>query len=397
MVHVGHRLHIVVVPTDTDLTTNAGHPRPVSPFGFVALATVAGCAVGCILAAVIHFLISGEESTPLGPLAAQQSLYFGVWGTLVAPLWIAFGRVERVGNAWARAGLIAAAGVASWLVHSMLVYTLTPLLLSTPRSSASLATYALRTIYIESIVFAGVAGALIGARYRINARVSERRAAALAVQLSQSHVRALQAQLHPHFLFNALHTVGMLARSGDTGRVVEVTARLADLLRIMLDDNDDDAEWTVRDELELAKRYLAIELVRFGDRLHVDNRADDDVLGGLVPRFVLQPIIENAMRHGVGRSVKPGLIDIHARCNDDCLMFVVSDDGPGEQPAPVIHADGRDDDVRRPLGLALTRERLAGLYGLRASLTVERRNDGGTTVTINVPWHTKAIDGGVRA
>jgi sensor histidine kinase YesM len=179
----------------------------------------------------------------------------------------------------------------------------------------------------------------------------------------------------------------MLARAGDTSRVVDVTARLGGLLRVMLDD-DDTWETTLREELDLVDRYLAIELIRFHDRLDVVVDAEPAAADGLVPRFVLQPLVENAMRHGIAQRTDRGRIAIHARRDGNSLVVSVSDDGPGRQPAA---ASAVASNGQPGLGIRITRERLDGMYGSAGVLTVSG-NGHGTVATVTVPWHTAPVE-----
>lgn len=357
-----------------------------SPLAMLVIAVAIGVALGVMLAATIHYVMNEPEGAPFVRTATQQALFFGLWGALVVPLWIALGALDRITSALNRALFLIVLGMAVWLVHGSALYLLSALYSPAPRSIAELPSAVMRMVYIEIIVYTAVVLGVLAVRARQRAHAHERRAAALALQLSRARLQTLQSRLQPHFLFNALHTVGMLARAGDTERIVDVTARLGGVLRVMLDE-DDAAESTLREEMELVDRYLAIELVRFRDRLDVETDIDDDANDGLVPRFILQPLAENSMRHGIAHRTERGRITIRARRVSDALVMTVTDDGPGTRSAPVQP----DSNGRPGLGLRITRERLAGMYGDRGALEVTT-TDAGTIATITVPWHTTPIE-----
>jgi len=195
------------------------------------------------------------------------------------------------------------------------------------------------------------------------------------VELSQARLGALRAQLRPHFMFNAMNSVAMLVRGNRGPEAVDMIAKLSGLLRDSLDENGD-AEVTVEEELALAKRYLAIEEVRFADRLQVTMTVSDQARTVRVPRLILQPVVENAVRHGIGASAAAGRIEITARTAGSQLVVTVRDDGPG--PAASMNGGGG-------VGLKNTRERLRAAYGTQARLTLEHAPDGGAVATLVIP------------
>jgi LytS/YehU family sensor histidine kinase len=194
------------------------------------------------------------------------------------------------------------------------------------------------------------------------------------VELAGAKLQGLRAQLRPHFMFNALNSVAMLVRGGRGPEAVEMIARVSDLLRDSLEE-DDRAEVTLEEEVALARRYLAIEEVRFADRLSVRVDLTEQAKGARVPRLILQPVVENAVRHGIGQKAAAGRLDISARTTDDELVVVVRDDGPG--PAAAARGNG--------VGLKNTRERLKTAYGPAARLTLEHAPEGGAVATLVFP------------
>jgi LytS/YehU family sensor histidine kinase len=171
-------------------------------------------------------------------------------------------------------------------------------------------------------------------------------------------------------------------RKNKSEQAEAMIARLSDLLRLTLEDVATQ-EVALYRELEFLRLYLSIERVRFEDRLRVQTTADPDVSDALVPHMVLQPIVENAIRHGLGQSEEAVLIDIRARRSRDSLLITVCDDGPGS-PSQCFEGTG--------IGLANTRTRLKHLYGESATLSVENRSPRGVTVTIALPLHWVATE-----
>jgi two-component system LytT family sensor kinase len=230
---------------------------------------------------------------------------------------------------------------------------------------------------------------ILGAQYAYGwyRRYEERRQEALRLelrstqlenQLAQAQLSALKMQLHPHFLFNTLNTIMVLVRQQKGRDAEEMLARLSDLLRCVLEDVHAQ-EVPLSRELEYLQLYLSIEQVRFQDRLHVDVAADPEVLETALPHMALQPIVENAIRHGIGRSSSAGSISITACRVNDTVQIKVQDDGPGLAPAT---------NGGSGIGLANTRARLERLYGDAARLTVENSREGGVVATMVLPFHT---------
>jgi len=223
---------------------------------------------------------------------------------------------------------------------------------------------------------------ILGVQYAAGwySRYQERKQQALNLeaQLVSAHLSALKMQLQPHFLFNTLNAIMVLVRQQKGRQAEEMLARLSDLLRCVLDDVEAQ-EVPLRRELEYLELYLSIEQVRFQDRLRVDIAASPEVLDAAVPHMVLQPIVENAIRHGIGRSSSAGHLRISAARGQDALELEVSDDGPGLQTAFPATAS-------RGIGLANTRSRLAQLYGDAARLSVDNGAEGGVTARIVLPF-----------
>ncbi|HET9863072.1 MAG TPA: sensor histidine kinase [Steroidobacteraceae bacterium] len=206
---------------------------------------------------------------------------------------------------------------------------------------------------------------------------SDLRASQLETQVAQARLGALKAQLQPHFLFNTLNAIVVLVRQQRGRQAEETLARFSDLLRAVLADMETQ-EVTLARELEYLKLYLSIEQVRFSDRLRVDIDVDAELLDAAVPHMGLQPLVENAIKHGVGSRATPGVITIRAGRSGDALHVTVRDDGPGFRAIGGEHGMG--------VGLANTRARLNQLYGSRAQLRAENAPGGGAQVTMVLPF-----------
>ncbi len=200
------------------------------------------------------------------------------------------------------------------------------------------------------------------------------REAQLKEQLTQAQLTALKMQLHPHFLFNTLHSVSALiykdARAAD-----RMVARLSELLRLTLSEYDRQ-EVSLKKELEILQKYLAIEQIRFQDRLQVEVKVNPICYDALLPSFLLQPIIENAIRHGIEKHKGIGRIEFSAAAEADKLLLRVRNNGQN-----VIHPA----EFKEGVGLSNTRARLERLYGSDFSLKLQNLDSYGVEVTITVP------------
>jgi two-component system, LytTR family, sensor kinase len=206
-------------------------------------------------------------------------------------------------------------------------------------------------------------------------REEERQAERLAGQLSEARLALLQRQLHPHFLFNALQAISTLMHR-DPKSADRILVRLSSLLRAMLEDAGGQ-KLSLRTELELARQYLDIELVRFEDRLTVEWKVDESLLDVQVPSLILLPLVENAIRHGLSPKMGPGHLSITARPEGASLILLVEDDGLGAVTP-----------LRCGVGIGNTRERLNAFYGEEARIEIETPPKGGFHVKIRLPLQT---------
>jgi hypothetical protein len=226
------------------------------------------------------------------------------------------------------------------------------------------------------VIYWAVVGTHAGFRWHARWQEESLRAAQLGEDLATANLQALRAQLNPHFLFNALNAVvTLIGRDPDAARAMLV--RLSELLRATLAAGDAQ-ETTLDQEIALTARYLEIEQVRFADRLTVTWTIAPGLAESRVPAFTLQPLVENALRHGLGRRSGPGTVEIIAAAEREALVLTVRDGGPG----PVSETP-----TRGGAGIALRnlRARLQRLYGDAASLALVPRAEGGTDAVVRIP------------
>ena len=208
------------------------------------------------------------------------------------------------------------------------------------------------------------------------------RNAQLEARLAEARLEALQRQLHPHFLFNTLNAISALMHR-DVDAADAMLAQLSDLLRMALEQRGVQ-EIALKDELDFVGKYLGIEQARFRERCSVRFDIDPETLDARVPNLVLQPIVENSIRHAVSTSLDPRRIEIRSRREEDMLRLEVRDDGPG-LPAGTLPPG-------RGVGLSNTRARLEQLYGASQRLRFSRPPAGGLTVTIDIPFRLEPAD-----
>ena len=195
------------------------------------------------------------------------------------------------------------------------------------------------------------------------------------LQLTQAHLMALKSQVHPHFLFNTLHSVSTLM-ADDVDAARKVIARLSDFLRVTLEEPPGD-EVPLEDELNLVRLYLEIEHVRFADRMEVEFDIEPASRQVAVPHLLLQPLVENAVVHGLGGRSDASLVRVTSRLKGASLLVDIEDDGPGPGGAPDRQHGG--------IGLRNTRARVEQLYGKRGSIELVSRPEGGSRCTVRLP------------
>jgi signal transduction histidine kinase len=242
----------------------------------------------------------------------------------------------------------------------------------------------LRTFDWELTYYAAATGVRHALVYYQAARDREVEAAQLETRLVEAQLQALQRQLHPHFLFNTLHAISALVRrSPDAAE--EMIERLGDLLRLTLN-KVGAQEVPLSEELDYLDIYLEIEKVHFGSRLTVTRTIDPSTRDALVPFLILQPLVENAIKHGIGPRLAPGKVFIEAESLGSRLLLRVSDTGAGVLGTTIQR-------LTQGVGLSNTRARLQHLYGADHRFTFEHRASGGVTVEVDVPLRHAVPDG----
>lgn len=319
------------------------------------------------------------------------------WWTLWMPLlplvlWLAR-RFRFDGPRWARSGTThLCAAIALSVIHVIMFSAAYRLLF--PEQPAIQATlggqvryFMARHLFTDLLTYGGTVGVYLAfenfSRFRrtaIAAAQSDARAARLQFNLSEARMQALRMELNPHFLFNALNAVAGLVRRREHDAAIETLSQLGDLLRTTLN-REMPAEVPLIEELELLDRFLNIERVRFGERLHIVREIEPDAQRALVPPLILQPIVENALKHGIARRTGPAFLEISARRIGPQLELSVRDSGEG-----LSSLRGRP--PREGVGLSNIRARLEELYG-RDAFLVELADEpgGGARTRVLLPWH----------
>ena len=235
--------------------------------------------------------------------------------------------------------------------------------------------------HVTLVIYWAIVLAHLGWGYYQQSRERERQASALATELVRTRLEVLRMQLNPHFLFNTLHTISALIHENpeDADRIV---ARLSELLRVSLEQSDSQ-EVPLRQELSFLERYLQIEQTRFQDRLAVEMEIESGLDDALVPSLILQPLVENAIRHGIEPREDPGRVKIGVRRLDGMLELKVSDNGPGLPEAEVAPS-------REGVGLSNTRSRLSHLYGANHRFELTPATGGGLEARLLIPCRTEA-------
>jgi two-component system, LytTR family, sensor kinase len=294
-----------------------------------------------------------------------------LWGFLAPGIvWLAR-RVPLERERWARGltiHLVASVGLAllEWWMNNFLRHYL----LGFPQRMSLIYVFH-QNLVTYWIVVAATQGYLYYSRYR----EGELRTAQLSAQLAQAQLQALRMQLHPHFLFNTLNAISTLVHK-DPEVADRMIARLSDLLRLTLE-NMGVQEVRLAQELEFLERYLEIERMRFPDRLEVRMRIAPETLDARAPYLILQPLVENAIRHGIAPRSTRGRVEVRAERKDGMLILEVRDDGPGISPKA---------NPKKGVGISSTRARLEKLYGAAHRFDLSNAAEGGLVVTLAWPF-----------
>jgi two-component sensor histidine kinase len=333
--------------------------------------------VGLASTADAYFVRPGPRLRPFGEVFASEMMLVVLWIPLTVGIFWLTARCPLGRGKWVRHGAAHVGGMATVIAcRAVLVFTFDHWLefYDAPPRFTQVLVHSIFNNFFFYWLQAGVAHALV---FASRERKRERAAADLERGLARAELHALKAQLHPHFLFNTLHSIAALVHV-DAEAADRMIARLSQLLRQVLE-NAATQEVSLADELACLRPYLEIEQVRLGARLSVVEDVEREALDALVPHLVLQPLVENAVRHGISPRKAPGRVTIAARRDGDMLHVSVTDDGVG------LSADhGR---TPRGHGIATTAARLLRLYGNAQRLTLEPNPDGGVATSLVVPFH----------
>ena len=371
-------------------------------WAFLAVLTAAGLLIDPRVAAVaaMRAALRPELTSGIDTLALVE---YGLWAVLTLPI---FWMTRRFGGdrpTLERVLAFVVIGVVLAIAVDALLKVISRQVLPTPTLPPPMLPQVLRRLapsqpvrglfsrfsfLYDFIVYLVVLGAGLARNYfvRYQARLDETRrleaeatelraeAAELHAQVTDARLNALRTQLNPHFLFNTLNAVSTLVDEDPPG-ARRMIARLSDLLRHTLE--GDEQEIPLARELEMLQRYLDIMEVRFQDKLEVSIETDTSLDDALVPNLVLQPLVENAFRHGLALMQTAGRVAVRVVRDDGDLVLTVRDNGRG--PAK---------EVREGVGLANTRARLTQLYGARQRLALTAAEGGGALVEVRFPYHT---------
>ena len=346
--------------------------------------------VGLFFTSQIYFTyIYTERPVPLSKALFSQ-LTTAYLGALITPLvlWLA-GRFRIERQHWLRSLLIHVfASAAMAIILSAVHYSIMVLYYkgAGALSLSDLLRNALYSLNTEMLIYWFIVLMNHAFNFYNRYRSGELRASQLETQLTQAQLQALKMQLHPHFFFNTLHSISALLNK-DTEAARTMIARLGDFLRITLE-NSGTQEVTLEQELEFLRCYLEIEQVRFHDRLTTRMNIEPQTLKMKVPNLILQPIVENAIRHGIAPQSTPGQIEVQSERLNGMLRLQVRDNGPG---LPL--SGNSSNPFRDGLGLTNTRARLKKIYGAAHHFELANEPGGGVVVTIEIPAKVKGEQG----
>jgi two-component system LytT family sensor kinase len=300
-----------------------------------------------------------------------------LWAALTPIIFVVAGRlVVRRSNSWWTLPLLFAGGLAFGIAHLQLFVRLLPLIGYTVNFRTQ-QTIIVTKFHSDVLTAWTLFGIRHGIEYYRRYRVRELRASQLETKLAVAQLEVLKMQLQPHFLFNTLHAISTLMYR-DVEAADRMITRLSDFVRLTID-SAGVQEVTLKREMECLDKYLDIEQVRFADRLEIRRAIDPATLDLLVPNLVLQPLAENAVRHGIAPRSSAGRIEIVARVEGGALIIEVLDDGPGTAA------------IREGVGLSNTRARLAHLYCTAARIDFGTAPNGGFGARLTLPAHTEPM------
>ncbi|MEX2401484.1 MAG: histidine kinase [Rhodothermales bacterium] len=323
----------------------------------------------------------GEMGRLLPGEALHAALIYGIWAVMTpAIFWLVRRFGFEGGPVAAHIALHVLVAVCAAVFMNSLGHATFHSLVATGRSWSFSWTRALLNFRFmdELIMYVAIVGAGVAREYFFKYRERREEAGWLRAQLAEARLRALRMQINPHFLFNTLHSISTHLER-DPRAVRRMIARLSELLRYSLEMNDV-REVPLDQELHFIEGYLEIQTIRFPDSLQVSYEIAPETREALIPNLILQPLVENAIEHGVSTRSEGGLIEVRARRVGPRLVLQVADNGPG-------CADD-DMDEYEGLGLRNTRERLEGIYGDDYAFVLRSNDPSGCIAEISLPFHT---------
>jgi two-component system LytT family sensor kinase len=326
--------------------------------------------------------ISDQMAIDVWRLLLLNIAYWYVPATLTSTIFRISNRFSPDMLGWPRTIAVHAAGALAFsIVHLGAMVGMRTILwwgrlFTYPSWPSLIQTMYLRNLDWALMTYSAIAGASYAIGYYRESRTRAIRAAHLEARLAQARLKTLEAELHPHFLFNTLHAISTLVYTQPES-ADRMISRLSDLLRITFS-RSEAACVSLHEELEFLQKYLEIEQTRFQDRLTVDYEIDPDTLDAEVPRLILQPLVENAIKHGVSPQTGPGVVSVGARRDGERLMLTVRDNGVGLTGGTRARLDGG-------VGLSNTRDRLECLYGANQALNFLESKPG-LTVEMQLPF-----------
>ena len=349
--------------------------------------------VSIIFAGISYAAAIGENNKEFGFISALRLnlVQFYVWAVL-SPLVFRFSRrfpIEfrplNVRNLLLYfPALISFAGIHQ-VIHLAVLWSITPRWRQKyPALTDCYRAYFAFGFYIDLIIALLIVIAVHTLLYYQSFRASELAQSSLKAQLAQAQLRALKMQLHPHFLFNTLHSISSLVLE-DPPKANSMIARLGDFLRLTID-NSDQQLVTLKEETEFLRCYLDIEQVRFGDRLTVTFELEPQTLSAQVPHLILQPVVENAIQHAIAPRSTRGHINIEAKRLNSLLRVAISDNGPGISSNANL-------PWKQGVGLTNVRTRLQQIYGPDFRFELMNTNGGGLTAVMEIPFEREPNPG----
>jgi sensor histidine kinase YesM len=361
-------------------------PTP-EQIGFTATTAHAGIHLnGYVVISSIATVLALATANECQSITHLSSLVYGIvlwgwWGIIASALWKLRARTSAVSSFSVKAiSVHVPVGLVLGVMHLLLLWSLGFTALgwqgTETRQSVWRSLLNVNRYGIEILIYGFIFGIIGFIQYQIRAQQEAMKSLDLQRQLSAAQLRALQMQLEPHFLFNTLNAITTLAELGRQAEAVEMLGHLNAILKSTLKRTAPE-KVPLSQELEIMENYLAIEQVRFADRLRVEIKVEPSALDSLVPCFLLQPIVENAIRHGIARCESEGLVEASARRDGPLLRLEVRDSGVG------LNGHSKPGNG---IGLKNTRERLAHFYQDAYNMSALPLEKGGFEVAITIPY-----------